>query len=358
MANEFKYNINDVIKCENCGADMVFDPNIQALHCGFCDSTKDINKRVPMMRDYLGESDNGEVQYDGDSYKCPNCGGTIEYAVFSTSAKCPYCGSTNIVDAENQKGLKPDSILPFLISKEDATLLGNKWIKKKPFAPSKLKKEFKVENFHGVYIPSFLFSTSAYSNYSGRLGQYRTRTVGVGKNSHTETYIYWFNVCGGWQKSFSDLSVEASIQLRQQEFHKLLPFDTQNAEAYQKEYISGFVSESYDTSLKDCFEIARVQMENVMRDEIVKYYKADVIGRLDMDNTYSNTKFRYLLLPLWVCAYKYKQKGYRFLINGRNGKSTGKYPKSAPKILGVIFSILSIVAAVIIALFATGQLVV
>jgi hypothetical protein len=50
-------------------------------------------------------------------------------------------------------------------------------------------------------------------------------------------------------------------------------------------------------------------------------------------------------LPLWISAYKYKDKTYRFLINGQTGRVSGEYPKSPLKIAMVVLGVIIIAAA-------------
>lgn len=356
MASDFEYNVSAVVKCQNCGADMVYDPEKGALHCAYCDATRTIDKKVCTKRAYDEASlEEGEVKVDDATYKCPNCGAEIKLAPFDTALKCPYCGGTNVVKLEDMKGLKPDSILPFALSQNQAAAAGKKWIKKKIFAPIKLKKSFKVENFKGVYIPSYAFSANADSTYDGRLGERRTRTVGSGKDRHIETYIEWYKVKGSTNNRFDDMAVEASTQLNQKEMNKILPYDTDNLEAYNKDYIAGFSAEKYDTSLEDGFGIAKGQMDDAIRKRIINSYGADVVDYLNVHTSYSDTAFRYMMLPLWVCAYMYRKKGYRFIINGRTGKSTGKSPVSPLK---VIFTVLVALGLIVLAvwLYLNGYL--
>ncbi len=345
MADVFDYNESAVTKCENCGADMFYDPACEMLRCSYCNSQRRVDKRVPMnKRDYYNEAVRGAVAYDGDTYKCPNCGGDIDLPPFATAVTCPFCSATNVIKSEDIKGLKPDTILPFAISKEQASVSGKKWIKKKFFAPYRLKKEFRIENFNGMYIPSFGFSCDTESTYKGRLGETRTRYRGSGKNRHAETYIYWYSVQGTHSSRFFDLPIEASLQLEQKELDNILPYDMENAEAYNKDYIAGFASERYDTSLHDSYAKAKDKMDEEIRQEILDKYHADHVQYLDIDTTFYRTKFRYTLLPVWICAYKYKKKGYRFLINGRTGKSTGKTPVSPLRVGMVVLLALGIVA--------------
>ena len=343
MAGDFSYSVSSVVKCDNCGADMTFDPSINALKCKYCGATHPVDKKISYRRDYLSEVAHGEVAMDTQVYKCPNCAGDIPLESYDTAVKCPYCGATNVIKLEDLKGLKPDSILPFAISQQDASDSGKKWIKKKFFAPIKLKRSFAVNNFKGVYIPSYAFTTQTDSSYEGRFGERKTRMVGSGKDRHMETYIDWYNVSGTTDRYFEDVPVEASTQLTQKELNKILPYDNENVEAYNKDYIAGFNAERYDTSLHDGFTIAQGQMDDAIRQQIVSSYGADVVDYLNVDTNYNDTKFRYMLLPLWVCAYKYRKKAYRFIINGRTGKSTGKSPVSPLKVIITILIVLGLI---------------
>lgn len=347
MADVFDYKNTGVSKCPHCGADMVYDPKVGALHCSYCDATRPVEKRQCFRRDYDKEFKDGAVLIDDDVYKCPNCGGDITLESFDTAVKCPYCGATNIVKIEDLKGLKPNAILPFALAQEDAANAGKKWIKKKIFAPIGLKKNFSVDKFKGIYIPSYAFTSDTHSSYEGRLGERRTRTVGSGKDRHTETYIYWYNVNGNKDMSFEDMPVEASTQIEQKELNKILPFDTQNLEAYNRDYISGFAAERYDTSLAGGFSVAQGQMSEDIKNSIKSDYNADVVDYLNVNTKFCNNKFHYMLLPLWVCSYKYRKKLYGFIINGRTGKSTGKSPVSPWKVAIAVLLALGLVALVV-----------
>lgn len=337
MADVFKYNSAAVVKCDSCGADMVYNPSTHMLCCSYCGKQREIDRRLCFKRSYDDCISEGQISLDDSVYKCPNCGAQAKLAPFETAITCPYCGATNMIELGDLKGLKPDGILPFALSKEDACLAGKNWLKKKLFAPSKLKRSFGVNDFHGVYIPSYAFTTKAKSYYDGRLGEQRTRTVGSGKNRHIETYTYWYKVRGDREDFFDDVTVEASLQLEQKELNKILPYDMENLEGYNKEYLAGFSAERYDTAINDSFDIAKGQMKSVIRQKIISSHHADYVDYLNIDTTYTDTVFNYMLLPLWVCSFAYRKKTYRFLINGRTGKSTGKTPTSPLKVCLAIF---------------------
>ena len=65
-----------------------------------------------------------------------------------------------------------------------------------------------------------------------------------------------------------------------------------------------------------------------------------------IDTTLSDLTFKHILLPVWLAAYKYRGKTYRFVVNGRTGRVQGMRPYSAIKItIAVILG--AIVAGVI-----------
>ena len=50
------------------------------------------------------------------------------------------------------------------------------------------------------------------------------------------------------------------------------------------------------------------------------------------------------MLPVWMSAFKYKDKTYQFVVNGQSGKVGGKYPISPWRVaIAVIIAIIIIV---------------
>lgn len=343
-----------VIKCPGCGADMVFDPAAGALSCPYCGGTKGIEKRINAKRDFLLERGEGEVEEGSSEYECPNCGAAVVLENFATTEECPYCGATNIVKKERLQGLKPDSILPFTVTRDSAFACGKKWLKRKIFAPTKLKKNFKVEQFKGIYEPSFVFASDTFSSYDGKLGEDYYVTVRRGKNTVTERRTRWFFVSGGYNKSFDGIVIEAASSLDQSQMNKLLPYDLGSAEQYKREYLAGFAAERYNESLDDSFEGAKSVMDDDIRASILSQYKYDRVAYLNVNTNYGNIKFNYTLLPVWVCGYKFRDKLWSFLVNGRSGRATGKAPLSVPKVLLTVIAVLGVVGVLIWLFFFSG----
>lgn len=332
---------------------MLYSPDREALVCPYCDSVRKIAKTIPNARNYYVEREKAVVIDVSETYLCPNCGGEVVLENFVTATKCPFCSATNIIKKELLIGLKPDSILPFRVSQAKALEVGKKWIKKRIYAPSKIKKNFDAKHFNGIYVPSFSFDSESFSTYHGQLGEYYYVTVGSGKNRRTVRRTRWFSISGKVQRAFDDILIESSKQLNQNELDNILPYDTIAAEEYKREYLAGFSSERYDSSLDDSFEAAKGIMSDAIRKEILSRYSYDIVGSLNVNTTYGKVLFNYTMLPLWVCGYKFREKMYRYIVNGRSGAATGKYPISVPKVASTVIGIIAVIVGIALAIYLT-----
>ena len=54
---------------------------------------------------------------------------------------------------------------------------------------------------------------------------------------------------------------------------------------------------------------------------------------LHFSTLYSKVTYKYLLVPVWMSSFKYKDKLYQFVVNGQTGKVGGKAPTSVWKVL-------------------------
>jgi len=58
---------------------------------------------------------------------------------------------------------------------------------------------------------------------------------------------------------------------------------------------------------------------------------------------YTDIKFKHVLLPVWISAYRYRDKVYRFIINGQTGEVSGESPKSWWKVALLTVALLVVV---------------
>lgn len=351
------------IPCSNCGAKLTFAPGSQQLKCEFCGTLNQIEidetKRIESTReiDYLSflQSKQAEsVTEEINTIKCTTCGATTTLQPNVVSDFCAFCNSPLIASQTNsQKLIKPSALLPFKVQQNEGNELFKKWLSSLWWAPNNLKRQARQQSkLAGMYLPYWTYDTDTETDYSGERGDnyyvQETYTNDKGQTStRTVTKIRWSNVSGHVSNSFDDVLVVASGSLPTAYVDKLEPWDLTNLVPYDPKFLSGFRSESYQLGLTDGFEVAKNKMDPEIRSTINRDIGGDHqrIHRMDVD--YNNITFKHILLPIWLSAYKYNNKVYRFVINARTGEVQGERPYSWIKITLAVM----LVAAIIFALY-------
>jgi len=117
-------------------------------------------------------------------------------------------------------------------------------------------------------------------------------------------------------------------------------------EPYAPEYLAGFRAEGYSVPLDEGFTEARLRMDAMIRRDIKFDIGGDRQRIHSMDVDLSDMTFKHILLPVWLAAYKYRGKSYRFVVNGRTSRVQGERPYSAIKITFAIIAGLLIAGAI------------
>lgn len=337
------------VKCPGCGANMIFDADLQTLYCPHCGSKKELGEAKIAKEKDIMEGLSADSVWKADEtvvFRCDNCGAKVVLQKDETAKICPFCGTAHVQKTEELAGLKPDAVLPFAFGQEKALEYSKTWAKKRFFAPRKFKKNLNAENVNGVYTPCFTFDSHTFSTYHGRIGKRHTRVVGSGKNQRTETYTVWRNISGSYNEFFDDVAITAGDKCGQKELDKISPYDTNSGKEYREQYLLGFMAYHYDHELSECWNSAKAKMDKVIRNNILRQYDYDVVDYLNVSTTHENVKYKYVMIPVYVGNFTFKQKLYNFFVNGTTGKTYGKYPKSLLRVGGVILFGLAIAAVV------------
>lgn len=335
------------IKCESCGANMIFDPDTQSLKCEHCgrvdvfEKDRDVREQQIEQAFALAEKWNGETSV----FRCENCGARVVISSTEVAKICPFCNTTHIVKTEELAGIKPNAVYPFLVNTQKAVEYSRKWARSRIFSPRSFKKNLDVQNFHGVYQPCFTFDSRTNSTYSGRIGETRTRTVRTSKGTRTETYVQWYNVSGTLSKVFDDVTV-ASGKMTQRELDKIMPFRSETICVYEQEYLSGFTANHYERDLGVCWKDAKNMMDKTIRQAILNKYSCDCVDYLNVSTIHNGVTYKYVLLPVYIFSYRFRKKDYPVAVNGNTGKVAGKAPVSPLRVAIAVILGLALLAGV------------
>lgn len=340
-------------KCPGCGDNMQFDPVSGCLKCPSCGSTKRILVQAGQELAFSGiKQARGDWQNETHVYHCSNCNAEEVLDKREIAHVCPFCGSPSVVEREEIDALRPNALLPFLIDKNKAAETATLWAKKKLFAPGDFKSYFRPENLNGVYLPAFTFDANTFSTYEGRLGEHYTVTVRVNGKTEQRQKTRYFSVSGNHEEFFDDIAVSATDAVPPSVTRKLLYYDYHSSVVYKEDFLYGFTALLYSKNGEACWADAQRQAENSVRQSILNRYHHDTVQYLNVRTSYANVTYKYMLLPMYIGNYTYKNKPYSFYINGRSGKTVGKSPVSAAKAaIAAIAGVLAVAAVGLLILF-------
>ncbi len=123
-------------------------------------------------------------------------------------------------------------------------------------------------------------------------------------------------------------------------------WDTQSQVPYDDSFLSGFRAERYNIGLEPAFEWAKGIMARMIDQDVRQDIGGDEQQVHSIDTQYDAITFKHVLVPIWVGAYKFKNKTYRFLINGRSGQIFGEAPISPWKVALVVLAVLLVIGLI------------
>jgi hypothetical protein len=352
--------------CEGCGADLEFHIGVQSLRCPYCGFTKKIDfaedavvaeqdfhaalARIAELRQ-RGATELPELR----ELTCGACAATVRFSGTLTSQTCGYCGSPlQLADAHVAEARIPaDGVLPFGITRPqaDANLRG--WVQSRWFAPNDFKGEGASGKLQGVYTPWWTYDSLTFTQYRGQRGEHYWVTVGSGQNKRRERRTRWYPAHGQFQRFFDDLLVVASNDLPKKRLDALAPWPLARCVPFSADLLAGFLARTYDVELDAGFAEAEKCMKDALAAEVRQRIGGDAQRVEEIRTRYDAIQFKHLLLPVWLLAYRFRDKAYQVVINAATGEVQGDRPYSWVKITLAVLGALATIGA--IALFAAQQ---
>ncbi|MCR5209015.1 MAG: hypothetical protein K6C99_02245 [Lachnospiraceae bacterium] len=301
------------LHCPGCAAALVFDPVSGKMHCESCGNLYSTNELGYENRFSV---DDGEMM-ECNVYRCRSCGAELNVSDNTCSTFCAYCGQPTVVFDRVASMRKPQFIIPFSITKDQAVGLLRFKVNEGSFVPKEVK-EFSIDRITGIYVPFWLFDM----DYEDR--QLLSGEVGSGKNSHK--YHYYRE----GSTHFRNLTLDASRQLNDDSSKRLEPYMTEALLPFKADYLSGFYSDRYDVDKHELMGSAVRRAADLFDQEIVKDVstgcRAHNVKILKKDPNTNVTDIKYALLPAWFLTFRYKDTPYTMLVNGQTGKVIGGLP--------------------------------
>lgn len=368
----------DTIKCPNCTANLVFDPDSQKLVCGYCgasfrpdeltfvpEETKDHPEAVTDVSPEEGapsekkapEADAPETDVPDDEYHqfvCNACGASVVTDKTTSASFCAFCGSPALIGQRLTNEFRPKYMIPFAYGREKAVEKFYGWCKGGRYTPINFVSDKNIEKLTGLYVPFWLFDIDGRMDFSGTGVDVNVVTTG----SKTVTTTKFFEVKRQGDYHWQRIPLDAETKIDDALMEAIEPFNYKGLRPYDFKYIPGFFADTYDLKPGDLDQRIRERAKGYMKEEFrsgTKQY--DRINDLKDNSTYGEPRAELALLPVWFLSYKYLGKTYHFAMNGQSGEVAGIPPVSMVKRLilaAAILAVLAVITKILVGLMLGG----
>lgn len=257
---------------------------------------------------------------------------------------CPYCDNPAILTDRVKDELKPDAVLPFVKTREEAKAAFDALCKGKKLLPKDFLREFRIEKLTGIYVPFWLYDCSGQQTEKYRC----TRTSHWMDSNYHYTKTDYFLATRSAKAEFSGIPMDASSAIDDTIMEAIEPFDFSKLTDFNPAFLSGFFADKFDVESKAGEERIRQRVSQTLTGEIkntLSEYVTATSTEKRMDIT--GIRSKYVLLPIWMMHTKYKGQDYLFAMNGQTGKMCGTFPicpkRSAGWFVGIMAAVFSVI---------------
>jgi hypothetical protein len=299
---------------------------------------------------------------------CDQCGATLAFEGVRSEV-CAFCASPNVVEREASRDQPiPSFALAFAGDHTWAHRRLAAWLgKRRVFADGALAKA-RVEDLRGVYVPAYLYSAIAHTDYTAEIGEHYTETETYEADGETIEYFdpltrkrvkkrgekvtktrtitktEYRPLSGRHVGYVTDVIVCASRGLDDDTLQSLHPFDLRLLRRFTPAVTVGWIHEEYAKARDACHRAARSAADDAIGAELRAFMPGDSHADLHWRTRIEWESLDPVLVPVWMFAVRYRENKppLRIAINGQTGRVAGHAPVAWWKVVLAI----AIVAAI------------
>ena len=348
-------------KCPKCGAPLTFLPGHNHVTCEFCDAKISIaemdalyaqkeaqaaekaeEKEAQWNTENVGSTWDGAETANMMIQTCSSCGAELVSDGNTMATECAYCGSPNMIPRRFDGMLRPDYVIPFKKTKEDAIAALKEFYKGKKLLPKAFRDENRIKEIQSMYVPFWLFDSKVHASAT-----FRAESDSVHETADeiiTETSHY--SCERGGSMAFERIPVDGSERMDDSYMESIEPFDYSALVPFSAAYFTGHIADKYDVDAEASVPRADRRVHEsavgVLAGTVTGYDRCSIDGEASIikeDGTVS-----YAMAPVWILTTKYQDKPYTFMMNGQTGKVVGSVPIDRAKVL--LYSILPAIVSI------------
>ena len=341
--------------CPNCGGTMQFDPQVGKMKCIFCDSVFSQEEAEAFFNQQAEEEavkesgdDWGDLADNMRAYSCNTCGAEIICDENTAATRCPYCDNTTVIEAQFSGAVKPDFVIPFAFTKEQAMEKYKGYYQTRKLLPKDFLSSNRVQEIQGVYVPFWL--------YDGSVNIDAEFEAADKEETSTEIIRKIYKADRRGTINFENVPADASKRMPDDIMDSVEPFKFADLKPFSMMYMPGFLAERFDVEGDDDLQRAEKRVVNTAKQKTKETVKHNEVSEKRGDYKVNYTKKKYAMLPIWYLTTSWNGKQWNFAMNGQTGKFTGDLPVDYKK-LGIITALSAIIPAVILYLIMKSLMV-
>jgi len=288
------------------------------------------------------------------TFTCDQCGASLIFDGVRTRT-CPYCASPNFVERPPSTN-QPDPlfVIPFCGDAMWARRVVARWLGSRSLFTDSAVKRGTIEDLRGVYVPAYLYSAVARTEYSAQIGEHYTETETVKRKTpprgrqvvpvpwgrrvvpdstertetRTVTRTEYRPLAGRHVGYVTDVLVSASVGLSHAELARIEPFDMRQIHRFSPALITGWIAEEFSRSADDCRRASRGDAVDEVGARLRRFMPGDSHSDLAWRTVVDWESLDPMLVPVWVLAVRYRgdRPPLRVVVNGQTARVTGKTP--------------------------------
>ena len=322
-------------KCPCCGGAIEFDSSLQKMKCPYCDTEFDMETLL---------SYDEALNKDDDKLEWENTAGrqwTQDEQNGLRSYVCTSCGGEILCDETTAATSCPFCGNPVVMMEQLSGSLKPDYV-----IPFKLDKEaakaglrqhltgkrllpkvFKDENHLDEIKGVYVPFWLFQAEADGDVSFKATRMHVWSDSKYDYTETSVYSVRRTGSVAFEHVPVDGSSQMPDDMMESIEPFDFSQAVDFQTAYLAGYLADKYDVDEKQSENRASERIKRSTED----IFKGTVLGYNTVTTEKSsiqlkNSRAKYALYPVWILNTTWNGEKYMFAMNGQTGKFVGNLP--------------------------------
>ena len=322
-------------KCPCCGGAIEFDSSLQKMKCPYCDTEFDMETLASYDAGLKDEQDSMEWETSaGGEWQEGEANGLRSYI-------CRSCGGEIVGDANSAATSCPFCGNPVVMMGQFSGALRPDFVI--PFKLDKnaakaglqkhltgkrlLPKIFKDQN-HIDEIKGVYVPFWLFDTDADARVRYRTTKLRCWSDSeYNYTETSHFLVHRGGSVGFEHVPVDGSSRMADDLMESIEPYDFSDAVGFQTAYLAGYFADKYDVGADESIERANERVKKSAEEAFASTVEGyDTVTAESSSVQLHGGKAKYALYPVWILNTTWKGQKYTFAMNGQTGKFVGDLP--------------------------------